>query len=275
MATTTHCEPKFCAASEMSCGVLMAAVFTLTLSAPAKSMVRKSSTVRIPPPTVRGMKHCSAVRATTSTMIARSSLEPLCRERPARRLPARHKPLHTRQDRPRREVEEFCSLDNTSTGDVETGIIRLASMIITCRAGAQQRQTKIVALDRTLLPCADSVRPEGEPPRDMKTARDRHSFPYVGVLLLLGRDFRRLCLAISTGRRRVRYRRRHAGHGGSTARAARSLVSRKVLTSRYRQAVGEDPSKQGISRHRERHAMSSYRWERARRFPTGRQAASL
>ena len=41
----------------------------LTLSAPARSMSRMSSTVRMPPPTVRGMKQRSAVRLTTSTMV--------------------------------------------------------------------------------------------------------------------------------------------------------------------------------------------------------------
>ena len=52
----------------------MAAVFTDTLSAPACSMRRISSTLRIPPPTVSGIKHCAAVRCTTSTMVARWSL---------------------------------------------------------------------------------------------------------------------------------------------------------------------------------------------------------
>ena len=40
-----------------------AAVLIETLSAPASSSLRMSSTVRTPPPTVSGMKHCSAVRA--------------------------------------------------------------------------------------------------------------------------------------------------------------------------------------------------------------------
>ena len=43
-----------------------AAVLIETLSAPASSSLRMSSTVRTPPPTVSGMKHCSAVRRTTS-----------------------------------------------------------------------------------------------------------------------------------------------------------------------------------------------------------------
>ena len=43
-----------------------AAVLTPTLSAPARNRRSTSSTVRTPPPTVSGMKTCSAVRRTTS-----------------------------------------------------------------------------------------------------------------------------------------------------------------------------------------------------------------
>ena len=57
----------------MSSGRWNAAVFTLTLSAPARSMVRASSTLRIPPPTVNGMNTCSAVRRTTSIIVSRPS----------------------------------------------------------------------------------------------------------------------------------------------------------------------------------------------------------
>jgi hypothetical protein len=39
----------------------------------ASSSLRMSSTVRTPPPTVTGMKQCSAVRATTSKMVSRFS----------------------------------------------------------------------------------------------------------------------------------------------------------------------------------------------------------
>ena len=49
----------------------MAAVFTDTLSAPARSRTSTSATVRTPPPTVSGMKTCSAVRRTTSSIVAR------------------------------------------------------------------------------------------------------------------------------------------------------------------------------------------------------------
>ena len=43
----------------------------LILSAPARSMVYMSSTERRPPPTVSGMKHWSAARSTTSTIVFR------------------------------------------------------------------------------------------------------------------------------------------------------------------------------------------------------------
>ena len=49
----------------------MAAVLTETLSAPPRSNMSTSATVRTPPPTVSGMNTCSAVRRTTSNMVAR------------------------------------------------------------------------------------------------------------------------------------------------------------------------------------------------------------
>jgi len=66
MATTMHWLPNFSAASATNSGRFTAAVLIETLSAPASNSFLISSTVRTPPPTVRGMKHCSAVRRTTS-----------------------------------------------------------------------------------------------------------------------------------------------------------------------------------------------------------------
>ena len=68
MATTTHWLPNSAAISAISSGRSTAAVLTDTLSAPARSSRRASSTVRMPPPTVNGMNTCSAVRRTTSTI---------------------------------------------------------------------------------------------------------------------------------------------------------------------------------------------------------------
>ena len=54
------CEPDVLA------GLSTAAVLIETLSAPANNSFRTSSLARTPPPTVNGMKQCSAVRPTTS-----------------------------------------------------------------------------------------------------------------------------------------------------------------------------------------------------------------
>ena len=69
--STMHCDPNRRAISPSSSGRAIAAVLTLTLSAPARSMRSTSSGVRMPPPTVSGMNTCSAVRRTTSTIVSR------------------------------------------------------------------------------------------------------------------------------------------------------------------------------------------------------------
>ena len=56
-----------------SSGVLTAAELMLTFSAPAWIRRVASSRVRMPPPTVNGMKISSATRRTTSSMMARPS----------------------------------------------------------------------------------------------------------------------------------------------------------------------------------------------------------
>ena len=63
--------PKRVAISPSSSGRASAAVLTPTLSAPARSSRSTSSTARTPPPTVSGMKTCSAVRRTTSYVVSR------------------------------------------------------------------------------------------------------------------------------------------------------------------------------------------------------------
>ena len=59
----------------MSSGRRTAAVLTLTLSAPDMQDTARIGTDRIPPPTVSGMKTLRAVRATTSAMMSRASLD--------------------------------------------------------------------------------------------------------------------------------------------------------------------------------------------------------
>ena len=75
MATTTHWLPNLSAASRINSGRSMAAEFTEILSAPSRSSFRKSSTVRIPPPTVNGMNTLAATFRTISTTVSRCSQE--------------------------------------------------------------------------------------------------------------------------------------------------------------------------------------------------------
>ncbi len=69
---TMHWAPNRSESSLSSSGRTMAAVFTPTLSAPARSSLSTSSGLRTPPPTVSGMNTCSAVRRTTSKVVSRS-----------------------------------------------------------------------------------------------------------------------------------------------------------------------------------------------------------
>ena len=73
MFTTMHWLPNRKAASRMNSGFVTAAELIDTLSQPAFSSVRMSSSVRMPPPTVSGMNTASDVLRTTSSMISRSS----------------------------------------------------------------------------------------------------------------------------------------------------------------------------------------------------------
>src|SRR3990172_1033868 len=79
-ATTTHCRPKTRAQRRMSPGSAMAAVFTATLSAPARSTARMPAVERTPPPTVRGTNSRRAVRTTSSSSVARPSRTPQVHE---------------------------------------------------------------------------------------------------------------------------------------------------------------------------------------------------
>ena len=73
MATTTACVPKRAAQAATRSGSATAAVFSDTLSAPARSTSRISSTERTPPPTVSGMNARRAVRSTMSSRVPRRS----------------------------------------------------------------------------------------------------------------------------------------------------------------------------------------------------------
>ena len=71
--STSTWAPNRSAISPSSSGRAIAALLTPTLSAPLASSRATSSVLRTPPPTVSGMKTCSAVARTTSYMVARSS----------------------------------------------------------------------------------------------------------------------------------------------------------------------------------------------------------
>ena len=73
--STTHWSPYFLAAAPMMAGSAMAPELTLTLSAPHFKTRSKSSSVRMPPPTVRGMKISPATRRRMSVNRFRPSAE--------------------------------------------------------------------------------------------------------------------------------------------------------------------------------------------------------
>ena len=73
IAQTMHWLPNRSAAVLRTSGLATAAELNETLSAPASKRLRTSSSVRTPPPTVSGIKHCSAVRRTRSNMVPRFS----------------------------------------------------------------------------------------------------------------------------------------------------------------------------------------------------------
>ena len=75
IARTTACAPNSLLIAVISSGFRTADVLMPTLSAPAISTLRASTTDRNPPPTVSGMKTFRAVRATMSTMVLRLSLD--------------------------------------------------------------------------------------------------------------------------------------------------------------------------------------------------------
>ena len=114
--------PNRSAISAMSSGRAIAAVLTPTLSAPARSSRSTSSTVRTPPPTVSGMNTSSAVRATTSYIVARSPLLAVTSRKVSSSAPCvavAAGELHRVTRVP--EVLEVDTLDDPSGVDVETG----------------------------------------------------------------------------------------------------------------------------------------------------------
>src|SRR5262245_44876388 len=73
IATTTHWQPTISDAWRTRSGFCTAAVLIDTLSAPALRSRRTSSTLRTPPPTVRGIKTREATASITCSRMSRSS----------------------------------------------------------------------------------------------------------------------------------------------------------------------------------------------------------
>ena len=71
MLATTHCAPNRVAHSVINVGRRTAAEFTLTLSAPARNAAAMSSTLRMPPPIVRGIDNRAAARSAVPHVEAR------------------------------------------------------------------------------------------------------------------------------------------------------------------------------------------------------------
>ena len=72
---TVHWAPNAAATSPMSSGRSPAGEVRQTLSAPALSAARASSSVRMPPPITSGMKTDAAVRSATSSTVLRPSVD--------------------------------------------------------------------------------------------------------------------------------------------------------------------------------------------------------
>jgi len=75
MPRTMHWLPKMRAPWEIRSGLSTAALLMLIFSAPALRTRYMSSTLRIPPPTLKGMKMVRATWLTTSIMMPRLSDE--------------------------------------------------------------------------------------------------------------------------------------------------------------------------------------------------------
>jgi hypothetical protein len=73
MLTTVAQLPSRSATAVTNSGVRTAAELMLTFSAPAWTSRAASSSVRMPPPTVNGMKMASATRRTMSSTMSRPS----------------------------------------------------------------------------------------------------------------------------------------------------------------------------------------------------------
>ena len=89
IARTAACWPARAAISPRSSGRRTAAVFTATLSAPARRIAVASSAESIPPPTQNGMVSVSATRRARSTAVSRRSAEAVMSRNTSSSAPSR------------------------------------------------------------------------------------------------------------------------------------------------------------------------------------------
>src|SRR3954447_17171741 len=144
IATTMHWSPNFSAASLTNSRRLTAALLIETLSAPDRSRVLISSTVRTPPPTVSGMKHASAVRRTTSSMMPRFSWVAVMSRKHSSSAPAASYAIAASTGSPAsRRSTKLTPLTTRPSLTSRQGITRTLNMAILLRRGARvsdQRQ---------------------------------------------------------------------------------------------------------------------------------------
>ena len=127
IAITTHWLPNLYTASAMSCGFFSAAEFTETLSAPARSSAVKSSTVRMPPPTVNGINMLFATRETISSMIPRASEDAVMSSKTSSSAPCRSYSTAASTGSPAsRKFTKFVPLTTLPFLRSRHGIMRLA-----------------------------------------------------------------------------------------------------------------------------------------------------
>src|SRR5437016_731351 len=137
IATTMHWLPNRRAASRRSSGRWSAAVLIPTLSAPAVSIRRRSSTVLRPPPTVNGIVSTSAVRRTTSSMMPRRSWLAVMSRKITSSAPSRSYATASSTGSPAsRRLVKLVPLTTRPASTSRQGITRLAS--IGSRGGGQE-----------------------------------------------------------------------------------------------------------------------------------------
>ena len=138
-----HWLPNAAAPSLIKAGRLMAAVFRETLSAPAKSISRMSSTERIPPPTVSGMKQHAAVRRTTSTMVARPSEEAvMSRKTSSSACWASYALAHSTGSPASLKLTKLVPLTTLPSVTSRHGMILLASTVLSSHSRQQRKSLK-------------------------------------------------------------------------------------------------------------------------------------